>query len=204
MDDRGRADVVAAIVAAIRSPRIDGEKTLTLTVRDRRRGKMFVIRYEETVVIQQNGICRAYEPEDVEGVLKIELRDVVEVRKSRYVSCGDRRPVDDDMRDLRTHFQKFDADSEDFRVAQMTFATRRGLTADLIIVAHDGASTVVERRSEIVITRDDRPTVTRSEFGDLDTALRCVRDHLAFRDDRAIAELGHETKAIELFSGVRE
>ncbi len=195
---------VAGIVAAIRSPRIDGEKTLTVSVRDRKRGKMIIIRYEGTIVIQQNGICRVYDPEDVEGVLKIELRDVVEVRKSRYVVTEDRRRPVGDIADIRSHFEKFDADSEEFRVAQLTFATRRGLTADLILVAHDGISTVVERRSEIVITRDDRPAVSRSEFGDLDTAIRCVEDHLAFCDERAISELGHETKAVELFSGVRE
>lgn len=192
---RMAGDVVAA---AIRSPEIEGERTMTLSVRDRKRGKMFVIRYNETIVVQRDGVCRVYDRDEIEDVLKAELADVVAVRKSRYVSKEGRRPVY--VRDVGAHLEKFDADSEEFRIAQLSFGTRQGVTADLIVVTHDGKKTVVERRSEIVITRDDRPTFSRSEFRDIDTAMRCLEDHLAFCDDRAVMELGHETKMIELFS----
>lgn len=198
------AAVVANVIAvAIRSPEIDGEKTMTLSVCDRKRGKTFVIRYNGTIVVQHNGVCRVYDPDEIEDVLGVELGDVVAVRKSRYVSKDGRRPDGRraaDVRDITAHLEKFDADSEEFRIAQVSFGTRRGVTADLIVVTHDGKKTVVERRSEVVITRDDRPTVSSTEFYDIGTAMRCLEDHLAFCDDRAIMELGHETKTIELFS----
>lgn len=183
------------ISLALKSPEIDGEKTMTLIVRDQRHGKVRVIRYGRAFVIQRNGHCRVYDEDDIEGVLKIELRNVLGVGKTRYVMDGKRHVHSSD---IKAHFEKFDAGSEGLRIARISFQTKRGLTADTIVATYDGDTVVVEHRSEITVARDDYPMISKTEFQDLDAAARCIEGHMAFCDDRAIAELGHETKLVEI------
>lgn len=183
------------ISLALKSPEIDGEKTMTLTVRDQRYGTVYVIRYGKMYVIQRSGSCRVYDEDEIEGVLSIELRRVLSVGKTRYVTDG-KGPAD--ASSIKCHFEKFDADTEGVRIARLSFQTRRGLTADTLVVTYDGHKIAVEHRSQIAVTRDDHPMISKTEFHDLDTALRCIEGHLALCDEHATVELGHETKLVEI------
>jgi hypothetical protein len=183
------------ISLALKSPTIDDEKTMTLRIHDAVLGQVNVIRYGKHFVVERRGNCRVYDEDDIEGVLKIELKHVSCVGKTRCVTRGVRAA---DVKDIKSHLEKFDAGCETCRVARLLFRTKKGLTTDSLIVAFGGKKNVVEHRSEISIARDEHPMFMRTEFDDIETAMRCIQDHLAFCDDNPTMELGYETKLVEI------
>lgn len=183
------------VVAALQSPRVDGEKTTTLVVHGRETWK--IIRYDRYVVIERNGRCRVYDEDDVADVLRTELRDVVRVEKFKFIECGSATRGPGDVTSVKTHFEHFDADAESSREARLSFTTKRGLITNSLVVAYDGEKFVATHRSDVTVARHDAlETVTT--FESLQSALKFVEDHLSFRDDAVTVDLGRVTKIVEI------